>query len=377
MRKALLILILIAKLVLIIAGIIAVVAAALILYETYTTKRIKNKLVPTEVRKVRYSEDGTHIFYSAYAESNDSRTEALFYATPDLKTNKKLYEFSEPGREILAISPTRKYVAFMTDKTNRSIFACMPGCSKFERKIIILDIKSSKVVGQIVSRTASLSGIVWHPSRTKFCYAGEEGIYLFDLNTLKSKKIIDGGGYLLHALTWSSDGKYIVYTSYNGADEVFENPDFTNSLYLYDYEKKKSRTLYTKYSSLFPSALIDSKNAKVYFSVNADSFHTSKIYSVDPTKLRQTELWSRKRTRAGVSISTPRLLFADSEKRLVFDTYDDTYDIYLLNLSEKQVKKIKQGRDIDWDFIWDYSPKTNKIISQTGSIAFDEKEVKF
>lgn len=335
----------IALVVILIFSLVVVIGFLSFLYIGYTYKP-----EPFEILEVKYAGDGEHVFYvEEWKTGIDSWSCKLFYAYPNQKGKKKLYEsFSIKDLEI---SPSGKYIMFEDDSP----------------KLIIMDAKSFKIANKIKFSDIYPMNIGWYPDGEKIWYTDKDGIYLLDIKTSKKERLIKGGYF---GLSWSADGKYFVYDTDKGR---FEG----DSLFLFDYQKRVSKILMKESSGTFEQALIDSQKRSVFYSLILKKDDSAEIGSIDLDNLQKNVLWSQKRKYRDEPIEVSKLLFARG-KSLIFDTTasdiekDKGDGIYFLRLSDKKIKKVVTIRHVSWD----YSQKENRIIwSEIESKKIKEKQL--
>lgn len=305
---------------------------------------------PFEMAEIRYSKDGKHIFYiEEWSTGVDSWTFKLFYAKPDKKNTKIVYE-SDWSLENLQISSTGEYIIFQGNKRS---------------KLVILNSKTFKKIKEIdFSDTFSLN-YGWSPIGDKIYYTDRDGVYLLDLQTSKKKRLLKGDYY---SLSWSTDGKLLVYTT---GEDRFNG----NSLLLYDIQQHVSKKLLKESSGEFEHAIIDNINKKVYFALTAKSDDSAEIGSIDLNTLQKNTFWTQKKDFPETLVSVGGFYLGADAESLIFNTIGNRDEgIYLLRLKDRKLQKVLTIGDQPWD----YSPKTNKIIwYDSNTKTFKEKEVKF
>jgi hypothetical protein len=334
--------------VILIFGLVVVAGFLSFFYIDYTYKP-----EPFGILEVKYTEDGKHIFYvEEWKTGIDSWSSKLFYAYPNKKNKKKLYEsFSIHDLEV---SPSGKHIMF-TDADDLL-------------KLIVMDPKSFKIVKKIKFSDIYPINIGWYPDSEKIYYTDKDGVYLFDIKRSKKERLIKGQYY---GLVWSADGKYFIYKSERGCDE-------RNSLFLFDYKKGTSKTLMKAWSGTFEKALIDEQKGVIFYRLDYKKDNSAEIGSINLDNLEKNLLWSRKRKYKDDPVRVEELMFAARDEGLIFYTTasdiekDKDDGIYLLCLSDKKLNKLLTT----WHVSWDYSPRTNKLIwCEINSETLKEKEL--
>lgn len=325
-------------------------------YICFAYRQYTYKPVPTEIWEFECAQDGTHVFYiEEWSTGIDLCVFKLFYAPLNQKNKKKIYESESGHLDSLEISSTGKYIMFKDVGPS---------------KLVILNAKTFKKVREVNFSPPFPLNSERYPIDNKISYTDRDGIYLFDPST-PEKELLVKGDY--RGLSWFSDGRLLVYTT--------EKSRFDgNSLLLYDYNRKKPKTILNEPTGLFEHAIVDSQNKVVYYALTNKKDNSAEISSVNLETLQKEVLWSQKMKYPDEPIHVQKLILAPDSKSLIFNTIASDVDkdkgdgIYILRLTDGRLRKILSINERPWD----YSLKTNKIIwYDSKTKTFKEKEVKW
>lgn len=290
---------------------------------------------PSYISEVQYGEDGNHIYYvQVYDFILDATLDVLFCETIQKKNDFKIYQ-GYPRN--IKVAPSG----------NRILF-------KDHNQIVIMNTKPTYVIKRVATDAWDYG---WHPEGNKIWYTkSDEGTYLFDIIIGKKQKLsgISEKGY--RVLGWSNDGKYIL---------CFKPFEFAMFDYLKGYITKTFKIRFQE--TIIKNAFIDRKNETIFYSYeNQDGLVG--IGRVNVLNGEIATIWSHQAR----LLTIDNLKFTKSEKGLIFcltrnfsrDYRDErnVSELYYLRTSDGWVKMLMSLPSLYGRKLWDYSPKSNKIV---------------
>jgi len=176
---------------------------------------------------------------------------------------------------------------------------------------------------------------------------GQSDLYLFNLKTKKVKRLTDDY-YANLQPQWSSDGRYIVFSTDKGSF----NPTKTGAPEGYSIAILDTKTGKEQLLPVFPRAsnlnpLFSSDNRSVYFLSNSDGFRNLYRYSLD--SMRVYRLTNYMTGISGITEIAPAVTIARDNDQLVYTYYlNNGYTLYEANGKDFKEEEV-DPLDINFD----------------------------
>ncbi|MBN2480245.1 MAG: PD40 domain-containing protein [Bacteroidales bacterium] len=222
--------------------------------------------------------------------------------------------------------------------------------SKGANKLAIYDMEKGKITDEIdIQGVPSFNGPAWSPDGRRILVSGlVDGmvdLYTYDLETGSVDRLTDDFHSNIHP-AWSSDGRYIVYST-ERINETGNRKKYSFDLVILDVETGQIRIL-----DVFPGAdnlnpLFTSDNKAVYFLSNRDGFRN--LYKFD---LASGKVYNMTRYPTGISGITafaPAVSISQNTGKVAYTYYYGTdYLIYIAS-SDDFTAVETDGRDVNFD----------------------------
>lgn len=163
--------------------------------------------------------------------------------------------------------------------------------AKGENKLMIVDVSRGKVIAeQAVPGVPTFNNPAWSPLDNKIAISGmvegQNSLYIFDLDTRKLEKITrDNYSYMQPA--WSSDGKYLVFSTDKPLLGGTPDPHGAVNLGMINLESKETRLFNVFNGAKNLNPLFSNDNKSIYFLSDRDGFRNLYRYSIDSSRVYQ------------------------------------------------------------------------------------------
>jgi hypothetical protein len=344
---------------------------------TLEKSRGKFHLSNTSIEYFRFDPASDQVYAVGYSRSSELETGSpietynLYKADRDLYSKLVCKDVSrcEP-------SPTGEYLLVDDVEDGSPIFKVIEAGSKKE-------IKSTSWYRDIRSfRFEPLDKKRWLSDGCTFWYTNKDGLYVHNVKTNKSEKLLDGD---ILGLSFSKDTRYFLYGEYKGgleingglndpySDRVSARIGFPTKLKIFDRETKKSKVLVEEPSAWIDEAIMDSGNKTIYYSLTTAKrdpkqkfLSKTQIKSIGIDGFNKQVLSEKTITveldRIDYLYRVYRLMFTKQEKGLLYEIEniepDKNAGNYYFDLSTRTEKRAPGGHLVD---SWDYNPKTNEV----------------